>query len=176
MASIESVRMVLIASVGRSVLIVERTLSWCVGLLRCLAMWRGFLVLLIACGGSTPATLPVEAPSPRPAPPAVAATSPSCTNAKPDAPDALVVPVASTFTVPDSHEVEWFAPAWKKVGLGQTISFGTSAIDQDLDETRVDVTRMPFSARFDPITQTVVWTPAIGDMPKAEFEVTITQP
>jgi hypothetical protein len=84
-------------------------------------------------------------------------------------------PVAQ-LTIPDSHEVEWFDPAWKKVGLGQTISFSTSVIDQDLDETRVDVTRMPFSARFDPITQTVVWTPAISDIPKADFEVTITQP
>jgi hypothetical protein len=35
---------------------------------------------------------------------------------------------------------------------------------------------MPFSARFDPITQTVVWTPALTDMPKAEFEVSISQP
>jgi hypothetical protein len=122
--------------------------------------------------------LPVEAPSPRPAPPTPVTASPSCTPDTHEPPDALVVPVppASTFTVADSHEVEWFAPAWKKVGLGQTISFGTSAIDQDLDETRVDVTRMPFSARFDPITQTVVWTPAIADLPKAEFEVAITQP
>ncbi|HET9992436.1 MAG TPA: hypothetical protein VFQ65_28080 [Kofleriaceae bacterium] len=138
-------------------------------------MRRGLLVLLIACGGSTPATLPVEAPSPRPAPPPPVIAAPACSNT---APDALVVPVpvASTFMVPDSHEVEWFAPAWKKVGLGQTISFGTSAIDQDLDETRTDVTRMPLSARFDPITQTVVWTPAIADMPKVDFEVTITQP
>src|SRR3569833_3594148 len=108
-------------------------------------------------GVSAPATtLPVAAPSPRPAPPVLPAVAASCTN-PPAAPDPTAAPVASTFTVPDSHEVEWFAPAWKKVGLGQTISFGTSAIDQDLDETRVEVTRMPFSARFDPITQTVVF-------------------
>jgi hypothetical protein len=86
-----------------------------------------------------------------------------------------ITPVAQ-FAVADAHEPEWFDPAWKKVGLGQTISFSTAVIDQDLDETRVDVTRMPTSARFDPITQTVVWTPALADMPKAQFEIAITQP
>jgi len=137
-------------------------------------MRNAFLVLLMACGGSAPApsTLPAEAPSPRPPPPTLPAVAASCSATTPDVP----VVAASTFSVPDSHEVEWFAPAWKKVGLGQTISFGTSAIDQDLDETRVEITRMPFSARFDPITQTVVWTPAITDLPKAEFEVSISQP
>src|SRR3569832_1324641 len=149
MASIESVRMVLIASVGRSVLIVERTLAWCGGLLRCPAMWRGFLILLIACGGSAPATtLPVEALLPRPAPPALPAVAASCTN-PPAAPDPTAAPVASTFTVPDSHEVEWFAPAWKKVGLGQTISFGTSAIDQDRGGARGGGARGPGAARGD---------------------------
>src|SRR3954466_9677108 len=146
MASIDSVRMVLIASVGRSVVIVRADP---IMVLRCRSMRNALLVLLIACGGSTPApsTLPAEAPSPRPPPPALPTVAASCTSTTPDAP----VPAASTFTVPDAHEVEWFAPAWKKVGLGQTISFGTSASQGHLDETRVDVTRMPFSARFDPI-------------------------
>ena len=133
-------------------------------------MRTAWLLVLIACG-STPTNLPVEAPTPRPPPAPLPALGSACENP-------VVVPIAqpSTFSIPDSHEVEWFDPAWKKVGLGQTISFSTSVIDQDLDETRVDVTRMPSSARFDPITQTVVWTPAIADMPKADFEVTITQP
>jgi hypothetical protein len=69
-----------------------------------------------------------------------------------------------------------FAPAWTKVGVGQTISFSTAAIDQDLDETRVEVEAMPKTAKFDPITQTITWTPARTDMPKAEFALAIGQP
>ena len=38
--------------------------------------------------------------------------------------------------------------------VGQTISIATTLIDQDLDETRVEVTKMPASATFDAITQT----------------------
>lgn len=71
---------------------------------------------------------------------------------------------------------EVFAPAWKKVGVGQTISFSVAAIDQNLDETRVDVTKLPKSARFDALTQTVTWTPAKADMPRAEFTLQISQP
>ena len=80
------------------------------------------------------------------------------------------------FAVPDAHEVELYPPAWKKVGVGQAIAFATSAIDQDLDETRVVATKLPASAKFDAITQTITWTPTRADMPKAEFELTITQP
>jgi hypothetical protein len=129
------------------------------------------LVLILFACGSAPSNLPLEAPTPRPPPAPLPIANTSC-----PAPAPTVTPTLAELTIPDSHEVEWFDPAWKKVGLGQTISFSTSVIDQDLDETRVDVTRMPFSARLDPITQTVVWTPAINDMPKADFEVTITQP
>lgn len=133
---------------------------------------RSALVLItcVACGGSAPSSLPLEAPSPRPPTRPLPATDASC-SVRPEAPVA-----SSTFTVPDSHEPELFPPAWKKVGLGQTIWFSTSVIDQDLDETRVDMTKLPFSARFDPITQTVIWTPALSDLPRAEFEATITQP
>src|SRR5262245_16430680 len=58
-----------------------------------------------------------------------------------------------------AHKPESFLPAWKKVGVGQTISFGVAAIDQDLDETAVEVTKLPASATFDAITQTITWTP-----------------
>ena len=74
------------------------------------------------------------------------------------------------------HAPQMYPPAWKTVGVGQTISFGTSAIDQDLDETRVTVTKLPASATFDPITQTVTWTPTKADLPKGEFTVQIDQP
>lgn len=129
------------------------------------------LVLSLSACGSSSSGLPVEAPTPRSPQTTLSPVSASC----PAAPDVTASAVAQ-FTVPDAHEVEFFAPAWKKVGLGQTISFSTAVIDQDLDETRVEVTKLPPSARFDSITQTVAWTPATSDQPKAEFEVTITQP
>jgi hypothetical protein len=71
---------------------------------------------------------------------------------------------------------EVFAPDWKKVAVGQTISFSVAAIDQNLDETRVDVSAMPKSAKFDAITQTVTWTPTKADLPKGEFTLQISQP
>jgi hypothetical protein len=114
-----------------------------------------FGLCVSACGGKPPPHAPP--PAPAPAPPVAAAP-------------------AGPFSVPDAHELEFYPPAWKKVGVGQTISFSTSAIDQDLDETRVVVTKLPASAKFDAITQTVTWTPAKADMPKAEFELTIAQP
>jgi len=78
--------------------------------------------------------------------------------------------------VPDAHEVEVFTPAWTKVAVGQTISFSTATIDQDLDETRVEVTKMPATAKFDAITQTVTWTPNAADVPKGDFTLAISQP
>ena len=76
---------------------------------------------------------------------------------------------------PDS-EPEFFPPAWKAVGVGQKVSFQTSTIDQDLDETRVTVDKMPASATFDAITQTVRWTPTKADKPQATFSFLIEQP
>ncbi|HEY1546873.1 MAG TPA: hypothetical protein VGG28_03600 [Kofleriaceae bacterium] len=66
-----------------------------------------------------------------------------------------------------------YPPAWKQVGVGQTISFGTSVIDQSLDELRVTMPKLPASATFDPITQTVTWTPTKADMPRASFGLEI---
>lgn len=71
---------------------------------------------------------------------------------------------------------ELFEPQIKKVGVGQTVSFATTAIDQDLDDTRVEVTKLPASAKFDAITQTVTWTPTKADMPSADFTLLVTQP
>ena len=69
---------------------------------------------------------------------------------------------------------EFFPPAWKTVGRGQTISFAVTAIDQDLDETAVAVTAMPASARFDALTQTVTWTPTKADGAAGKFTVVAT--
>lgn len=86
------------------------------------------------------------------------------------------VPEEPLITLPDSSEPQWFPPAWKKVAVGQTISFATTLIDQDLDETAVEMTKLPASAKFDAITQTVVWTPALADVGKQTFELKVTQP
>src|SRR5215470_15506244 len=120
------------------------------------------LALAAACGGGkTPTPQPPPAPAPDPGPGV----------AKPPPPP----PVEDAPIVATPHDPEWFEPAWKKVGVGQTISFGVSVIDQDLDETRVIVTKMPKTARFDALTQTVTWTPAKDEVGKAEFEVAIEQ-
>lgn len=107
-------------------------------------------------------------PAPGPVPDPVAAA--------PDTPAAPVVaPVPAAPPKPDLRP-ELFPPVYQKVGVGQTISFATTAIDQDLDPTRVEVTRLPASAKFDPITQTVTWTPTKADLPKGEFVLQVTQP
>jgi hypothetical protein len=98
----------------------------------------------------------------------------AASSAKPPAP--VVQPPSPPFVIPDGSAPEWIAPAWKKVGVGQTIALATTLIDQDLDETRVEVTKMPASARFDAITQTIVWTPVLADAPRATFELKVTQP
>jgi hypothetical protein len=113
-----------------------------------------------ACGGK-----PAQAPVPPVQPgPSTSRHAPAVTPGAP-APKAVA----------DTHEPEYFAPLQTKVAVHQTISFGTSVIDQDLDETRVDVTKMPKTATFDPITQTVTWTVAADDV-APQFELQISQP
>jgi len=118
------------------------------------------LITLTACGGKTPSP-----------PPGPGAGSGTVTNAVPPDPVKPVEPPPAADRPP-----ELFEPQIKKVGVGQTISFATTAIDQDLDDTRVEVTKMPASAKFDAITQTVTWTPAKADMPSADFTLLVTQP
>ncbi len=74
-----------------------------------------------------------------------------------------------------NHLPEVFPPRWKAVGVGQTVSFSVAAIDQDLDDVRVEVTAMPTSAKFDPLTQTVTWKPTRRDLPKGSFALAITE-
>ncbi len=95
----------------------------------------------------------------------------------PPTPASAVVPrTAKPPLGPDAHEPELYPPAWKTVGVGQTISFSTSVIDQDLDVTSATLAKHPASATFDPITQTVTWTPTAADRPAASFTVAIAQP
>ncbi len=74
------------------------------------------------------------------------------------------------------HPPEVFPTVYKKIGVGQTVSFSVAAIDQDLDETRVEVTDMPKSATFDAITQTVTFKPTRADVPRVEFKLRVSQP
>ena len=87
----------------------------------------------------------------------------------------LPVPAPVPAAAPVAHAPELYPPAWTKVGVGQTIHFSTSVIDQDLDETSVTASKLPASAKFDAVTQTITWTPTKADMPKADFEITIQQ-
>lgn len=124
-----------------------------------------------ACGGGKPATPPEPPrdpfadpkpvdPKPTPTPTPTPAPPPDAGKPKPRA----------------DRAPEFIPPVYKKIGVGQTISFGVPVIDQDLDDTIVELTKLPASAKFDPITQTVTWTPTKADLPKGEFELHISQP
>ncbi len=123
--------------------------------------------VLFACGGKKPP----PAPQPTPASPGVVADSAPVPAPTPAPTPAPATPVAKADRTP-----EFFPPAFKKLGVGQKVSFGVPVIDQDLDITIVEVTKLPASAKFDAITQTITWTPAKADQPKAEFEIHISQP
>jgi hypothetical protein len=114
-------------------------------------------------GGQAPPTKP---PTPTPTPPFDPCAGMTV------APQPLPPP---TPIVPDTPP-ELFPPKVTKVGVGQTVHFSVAAIDQDLDETRVMVTAMPKSATFDAITQMVSFTPTKADLPKATFELAVSQP
>ncbi len=117
---------------------------------------------LAACGGGKAAPAkPDPAPIPTPTPAPTPSPGGGDLDALPPAP-----PVAD-------RAPEVFAPPWKAVGVGQTASFSTAAIDQDLDEVRVEVISMPASARFDALTQTVTWKPTKKDLPGGEFVVAV---
>ncbi len=138
------------------------------------------LVGIYACGGTSPSTPSVVRQLPTPiiaadnADPCGGGTG-SATQSQLPAP-VQPVDMGPPFTVPDTSEPQWFPPPWKKVAVGQTIAIATTLIDQDLDETRVEVAKMPASATFDAITQTIVWTAADADAPKATFELKVFQP
>lgn len=128
-----------------------------------------FALALSSCGSKTPTpnqgpTFDPNAPKPDPV------AEPAKPPVKPPEPAMPEVP-----PLPEM-DPEVFAPDWKKVGVGQKISFSVAAIDQNLDETRVEVTQMPKSATFDAITQTVTWTPTRDDRPRGEFTLQISQP
>ena len=140
------------------------------------------LLCSISCGGSTKPE-PQPSTGTPPATPAVVTNPDPCGGANPCGhggegqldPNAQPSGPLPYQTAPDIPP-EVFPPDFKKVAIGQTVSFSVAAIDQNLDETRVEVSAMPKSAKFDAITQTVTWTPAKTDAPKAHFTLQISQP
>jgi hypothetical protein len=144
-----------------------------------------------ACGAGTSATQPSVSAAITVPTPITAPGGDPCGGGAPKAPDpcsgtaathgtpatpAVKVTEEPPIAVPDASAPEWFAPAWTKVAVGQTIAFATTLIDQDLDETRVVAKKLPASAKFDAITQTIVWTPIDADLGKQTFELEVTQP
>jgi hypothetical protein len=147
------------------------------------------LLGLLACGGSKKDPTTTTTPTPTPTPtPAVAGHDPCAAPAKPNDPCAhgatgtKIDPNAMKPTGPLPYQTapdippEVFPPDFKKVAVGQTVSFSVAAIDQNLDETRVEVSAMPKSAKFDALTQTVTWTPTKAEVGKQDFTLQITQP
>jgi hypothetical protein len=121
---------------------------------------------LLGCGG--PKVQPQPTP-PDPDPGTI--PDPANEPLPPRDPDPAPPPVVKVDVPPET-----FAPPYKKLGVGQTVHFSVAAIDQNLDETRVEVTKMPKSATFDALTQTVSFTPTKEDLPRAEFTLQISQP
>lgn len=127
----------------------------------------------LSCGGGG-SSRPVTPPTPSTGP----VSSPISPPADPDpAPQPTSTPTTEPTSEPKPDQPpEVFAPAVKALGVGQTTSFSVAAIDQDMDETAVTVTKLPASATFDAITQTVTFTPTKTDLGKAEFVLQIAQP
>lgn len=116
------------------------------------------LLALLSCSGtsSSPAAEPAE-----PAAPTEPATDP-----EPAGPEPLREP-----NRPPDFEI----PAYRSVGIGQEIAFGLEVIDEDQDDVRVELVERPESARFDPLTLTVVWKPTGRDVPLGLFKVRLTE-
>lgn len=76
---------------------------------------------------------------------------------------------------PADHPPELTPVQFKRVGLGQRITFGLGAIDEESDDVRVEVVQKPASATFNQRTLTVEWTPRPTDDPKGLFVVRLTE-
>lgn len=62
-----------------------------------------------------------------------------------------------------------------KIGLGQRLTFGLGAIDEENDDIRIDLVQKPKSAVYDPKTLSVDWTPTPADGASGMFAVQITE-
>jgi hypothetical protein len=133
-------------------------------------MQRWLLIAAVVAGGCGGSGTPVTSPGPAPAPTPESPETEQVSQTPEEQPEPAQLRPPET---PPDREPEVFPPAWKTVGVGQKISFAVTAIDQDLDETRVLVTAMPPTATFDALTQTVTWTPSKKDMPAGKFELEV---
>ena len=105
--------------------------------------------VLLSCGGGGKGKPVTPAPGPGDTPPA---PTPGVGDAPAPTPGPGPGPAVVEDKVSVDHDPETFIPPISGVGVGQTVSFSTAAIDQDLDDIAVSVSSMPESATFDPIT------------------------
>lgn len=85
-------------------------------------------------------------------------------------------PVKHTTAAPPDNKAPELAPVlFKRVGLGQRITFGLGAIDEESDDVRIELTQKPASAKFNQRTLTVDWTPRPTDDRKGMFAVRISE-
>jgi hypothetical protein len=82
---------------------------------------------------------------------------------------------SSLITPAENREPEFNPVRFKRVGIGQRISFGLSVIDEESDDVRVELVQKPASARYNEKTLTVDWTPQKSDGKSAMFAVRITE-
>ncbi len=135
---------------------------------------RGILAIAAAtaalsCGGKG------KQPPPNPGPTAGSLPPTGDEPATPVAPGTSLAPQAPAAA---NRPPEFFNPPWPAAGVGQTVSFSTAAIDQDLDTLAVTVDELPASARYDAITQTITWTPTKDEAKasgKGIFKITVKE-
>ncbi|MBT8491526.1 MAG: hypothetical protein KJO07_00585 [Deltaproteobacteria bacterium] len=74
-----------------------------------------------------------------------------------------------------NHPPDFELPHYRRVGVGQKITFGLEMIDEDQDEVKVELIGKPDSAKYDPLTLTVSWKPTRRDLPMGQFKVKMTE-
>lgn len=67
------------------------------------------------------------------------------------------------------------APVPPKVGVGQRLTFGIGAIDEEGDDIRLELVQRPVSAKYDERSLTVDWTPTARDGKMGTFVVQVTE-
>jgi hypothetical protein len=82
---------------------------------------------------------------------------------------------SATTSPTENHPPELAEIRYKRIGVGQRIFFGLSVIDEEADDVRVDLTEKPVSAKYNPKTLTVDWTPRKSDGRVGQFAVRITE-
>jgi hypothetical protein len=89
-------------------------------------------------------------------------------SSKSAAPESPVAP-------PVNLEPEFNPVRFKRVGVGQRITFGLSIIDEEADDVRVELIQKPASAKYNEKTLTVDWTPQKTDGKAGMFTLRIME-